>query len=127
MVSVTDDTTLKLLNLTVHVGLSSEQVADDSLSSALLAFRRAANTLAQNEDDLVFNGRGESRYARKAARWSLPLSSDKRQASIVVKWRSIAEGPSQCPHRCANAGVRSKERRAAQHHLQPAGEPRDKR
>jgi uncharacterized linocin/CFP29 family protein len=55
-VSVGDDTTLKLFNLTVKVELSSEQVADDSLSSALLAFRRAANTLAQVEDDVVFNG-----------------------------------------------------------------------
>ena len=56
MVRVTDDTTLKLFNLTVKVELSSEQVAEEALSSALLAFRRAANTLAQVEDELVFNG-----------------------------------------------------------------------
>jgi uncharacterized linocin/CFP29 family protein len=55
-VRVKDDTTLKLLNLTVKVELSSEQVADKALSTALMAFQRAANTLAQVEDDLVFNG-----------------------------------------------------------------------
>jgi uncharacterized linocin/CFP29 family protein len=55
-VRVTDDATLKLFNLTVKVELSSEQIADESLSSALLAFRRAANRLAQVEDDIVFNG-----------------------------------------------------------------------
>jgi uncharacterized linocin/CFP29 family protein len=58
-VSVTDDDTLRLFNLRVLVQLLSEQVADDSLSSALLAFRRAANALAQVEDDLVFNGYGD--------------------------------------------------------------------
>ncbi|MGH9421923.1 MAG: encapsulin, partial [Thermoanaerobaculia bacterium] len=55
-IKVTDDATLKLFNLRVFVELSSEQVADDALSSAQLAFRRAANTLAQAEDDIVFNG-----------------------------------------------------------------------
>jgi uncharacterized linocin/CFP29 family protein len=55
-VLVTDDKTVKLFNLTVRVELSREQVSDDALSSALLAFRRAANTLAQVEDDIVFNG-----------------------------------------------------------------------
>jgi uncharacterized linocin/CFP29 family protein len=56
VVSVTDDTTLQLFNLTVQVPLSSEQVAHEALSSALLAFRRAANILALVEDDIVFNG-----------------------------------------------------------------------
>src|SRR4029078_684086 len=55
-VTVENDTTLKLFNLTVQVELSNEQVADESLSTALLAFRRAANTLAQVEDHIVFNG-----------------------------------------------------------------------
>jgi uncharacterized linocin/CFP29 family protein len=53
---VADDATLKLITLTVKVELSGEQVADEGLSSALLAFRRGANTLAQVEDDIVFNG-----------------------------------------------------------------------
>ena len=60
-VGIADDTTVKLFNLTVAVQLSSEQVAEESLASALLAFRRAANTLAQVEDDLVFNGIGKPR------------------------------------------------------------------
>ena len=67
-VRVEDDTTLKLFNLTVKVELSSEQVNDDGLSSALLAFRRAANTLAQVEDHLVFNGRGEAPETEASAR-----------------------------------------------------------
>lgn len=54
--SIEDDTTTKLFNLTVKVTLSSEQVAEESLSSALVAFRRAGATLAQVEDDVVFNG-----------------------------------------------------------------------
>jgi uncharacterized linocin/CFP29 family protein len=55
-VLVTDDQTVKLFNLTVKVELSREQVSDDALSTALLAFRRAANILAQVEDEIVFNG-----------------------------------------------------------------------
>src|SRR5688572_2627608 len=55
-VSVTDDKTLKLFTLAVKVPLSREQVRDENLSSALLAFRRAAILLAQVEDYLVFKG-----------------------------------------------------------------------
>ncbi len=58
LLRVSDDTTLKLFTLRLHVELSSEQTADESLSSALLAFRRAANTLAQTEDEIVFKGYG---------------------------------------------------------------------
>ena len=42
---------LTLLNMTVNVELSSEQVADESLSNALLAFRRAANMLALEQTE----------------------------------------------------------------------------
>src|SRR5688572_17826181 len=38
-----DAVNLKLVNITVKVELSSEQVADETLSNGLLAFRRAAN------------------------------------------------------------------------------------
>jgi uncharacterized linocin/CFP29 family protein len=51
-----DSVNLKLVNLTVNVELSGEQVAEDSLSNAMLAFRRAANILAQEEDGIVFDG-----------------------------------------------------------------------
>ena len=51
---------LKLVNLTVRVELSSEQVADETLSNAILAFRRAANILAQEQDRIVFAGFGQS-------------------------------------------------------------------
>jgi uncharacterized linocin/CFP29 family protein len=47
---------LKLLNMTVNVELSSEQVADEKMSNALLAFRRAANILALAQDRVVFSG-----------------------------------------------------------------------
>ncbi len=46
---VDDDDTLKLFNVTVLVELSSEQVSEEALSSALLAFRRAANILGQKK------------------------------------------------------------------------------
>lgn len=79
VVRVADDTTLKLFNLTVKVELSSEQVTEEALSSALLAFRRAANTLAQVEDELVFNG-----FDEKAARTAT--------TSIVVSHPATLEG-----------------------------------
>jgi uncharacterized linocin/CFP29 family protein len=47
---------LKLVNVTVKVALSSEQVADETLSNAVLAFRRAANILALEQDQIVFEG-----------------------------------------------------------------------
>jgi uncharacterized linocin/CFP29 family protein len=47
---------LKLVNMTVKVELSSEQVADETMSNALLAFRRAANILALEQDRVVFAG-----------------------------------------------------------------------
>jgi Encapsulating protein for peroxidase len=46
----------KLVNLTVNVELTSEQVADETLSNALLLFRRAGNILAQEEDRIAFAG-----------------------------------------------------------------------
>jgi uncharacterized linocin/CFP29 family protein len=55
-IRVTDDRTLKVWTLTVNVDLSNQQVADESLSSALLAFRRAANKLAKVEDYIVLSG-----------------------------------------------------------------------
>ena len=47
---------LRLVNLTVNVELTNEQVADETLSNAMLAFRRAANILALEEDRIVFAG-----------------------------------------------------------------------
>lgn len=53
---VSDDATIKLYNLAVKVELSNQQVADEAVPSAILAFRRAANILARVQDDIVFNG-----------------------------------------------------------------------
>ena len=59
--TVTDTTTLKLSTLQVKVYLRAAQVADPELTSALIAFRRAANVLARLEDLIIFNGQaGES-------------------------------------------------------------------
>jgi len=49
---------LRLVNLTANVELSSEQVADETLTNALLTFRRAANILALEQDRIVFAGFG---------------------------------------------------------------------
>jgi uncharacterized linocin/CFP29 family protein len=54
--TVDDTRTLKLSTLQVKVFLRSAQIADPELSSALTAFRRAANILARLEDDIVFKG-----------------------------------------------------------------------
>jgi uncharacterized linocin/CFP29 family protein len=55
-VTVSDDETIKLFNVRARVELSSQQVADDSLSSALIAFRRAASLIARVADHVAFNG-----------------------------------------------------------------------
>lgn len=55
-ITVDDAGTLRFLKLRADVQLSREQVADESLSSALLLFKRAATLLAQAEDALVFLG-----------------------------------------------------------------------
>jgi uncharacterized linocin/CFP29 family protein len=54
--TVADTSTLKLPTLQVKVYLRGAQVADPELTSALDAFRRAANVVARLEDEIVFNG-----------------------------------------------------------------------
>lgn len=74
VITVDDDDTLKLWTLRVFVHLKHEQVADPNLTSALLAFRRAANTVARGEDYIVFNGydnTSATRVSRDASRPSL--------------------------------------------------------
>ena len=101
-VSVSDDKTLKLFTLTVKVPLSREQIADESLSTALLAFRRAAVLLAQVEDDVVFNGfktadndalraRIEARKEamKKDPKHKGPTDAERREemvANVVTSW-----------------------------------------
>lgn len=63
---VDDDDVLKFWTLRVFVHLKHEQVRDDTLASALLAFRRAANLLARTEDHIVFNGYDNTEKARYA-------------------------------------------------------------
>lgn len=86
LVSVSDDTTIKLFNLTVKVELSSQQIADESLSSALLAFRRAATTLAQSQDAVVFNGYSSEAKQKKqeSARLTPGATADLTRVEQVV-------------------------------------------
>jgi uncharacterized linocin/CFP29 family protein len=59
---------LRLVNLTVDVELSSEQISDDKLSLAILAFQDAASILALQEDLIVFAG-----YARGFSNENSPI------------------------------------------------------
>lgn len=61
--TVDDTRTLKLSTLQVNVFLRSAQVADPELSSAITAFRRAANVLAHLEDEIVFKGQPDAGQA----------------------------------------------------------------
>jgi uncharacterized linocin/CFP29 family protein len=98
---VRDAQTLRLFNLTVRVALSSEQIADESLASALVAFRRAAITLAQTEDDIVFNGVGHQPYevpvrAAKRAKNATSAAEDEAIRARAERLRTvIASGPAQ--------------------------------
>jgi len=83
---------LKFVNLTVKVELSSEQVAEDGLSNALLAFRRAGNILAQEEDRIVFEG-----YLRSVARKNSPYVANKPGEQM-----GLADLPARRSQRFAN-------------------------
>jgi len=54
---VNNQETLPLFTLQVEVFLRGAQVADPELTSALSAFRRAANVLARLEDTMIFTGK----------------------------------------------------------------------
>lgn len=71
--NVKDTESLRLSTLQVKVYLRGAQVADPELTSALTAFRRAANVLARLEDDIIFNGQeGESKGPNDAGRSRSP-------------------------------------------------------
>lgn len=55
-ISIADNVTTAFWTIRTYVYLNSQQVADENLSSALFAFRRAANILARSEDSIVFVG-----------------------------------------------------------------------
>ena len=57
--TVADRDTLRLITIQEKVYLRGAQVADPELSSALIAFRRAANVVARREDELIFNGQSD--------------------------------------------------------------------
>jgi uncharacterized linocin/CFP29 family protein len=82
---------LNLVTVTVNVELSGEQVADESLSNALLAFRRAANILAQEEDRIVFEGTDGT----KATTLAKTVGRQKGLADPTMKFESLGaeQGP----------------------------------
>ena len=55
-ITVADNDTTPFWTVRTYVHLNSQQVADENLSSALFAFKRAANRLARTEDFIVFWG-----------------------------------------------------------------------
>jgi hypothetical protein len=88
-VTVQDDLTVKLFNLTVKVELSNEQVSELGLSNALVAFRRAANLLAQGEDYIVFNGFAQDEHEKThevatAHAGKKPLDKKQRMALMIA-------------------------------------------
>jgi uncharacterized linocin/CFP29 family protein len=56
IIKVSDKETTPFWTIRTYVHLNSQQVADENLSSALFAFKRAANRLARTEDFIVFLG-----------------------------------------------------------------------
>ncbi|HXW20592.1 MAG TPA: family 1 encapsulin nanocompartment shell protein [Roseiarcus sp.] len=56
MLSIEDRDVIQLATLQVKVKLRAAQVADPDMTSALQAFRRAANIVARLEDAIVFRG-----------------------------------------------------------------------
>lgn len=64
-IHVDDIQTLTLWTLSVHVQLKQQQLAEDNLAGAHLAFRRAANLIARAEDAIVFHGLPKGGPTRK--------------------------------------------------------------
>lgn len=56
IIKVSDNETTPFWTIQTYVHLNSQQVADENLSTALFAFKRAANRLARTEDFIVFMG-----------------------------------------------------------------------
>lgn len=84
-ISVNNTETQPLMTLEILVYLRGAQVADPELSSALTAFRRAANVLARLEDAIIFNGgtsneqiRNEEEAQKKEAEEEDKLANEKR-------------------------------------------------
>lgn len=102
IVKVADEETIKLATLTVKAELSNQQVSDESLASAVLAFRRAANVLAHNLDAIVFTGYSSPRSSEQRAE---AAKSEKYQVVTndpgdIVGFLNAAEG-----HKTAAAGT----------------------
>jgi len=90
---VDDDDTLKLFNLRMLVELSSEQVNEEGLSSALLAFRRAANILGRDEDKIIFNGYSSAKSSMASGQKVASLTSKSETAAGLVPKKAPYKGP----------------------------------
>ena len=84
--TVADTETLKLATLQTKVYLRDAQVTDPELSSALIAFRRAANVLARLEDDIIFNGQNGPNQGPKPAGRSIDGQGGARKGSHAALW-----------------------------------------
>ncbi|MGJ7506627.1 encapsulin [Variovorax sp. GT1P44] len=89
---------LKLVNLTVNVELSSEQIADETLSNALLAFRRAANILALEQDLVVFAGYGRGFMNENSSYVSNQVGPQKGLADLPARAGFDLLGPALPPN-----------------------------
>ena len=88
--SVDDQATAGLLEISLPVTLSRQQVREEDLSSALLQFRRRAIQVGQLEDWFIFNGTYPS----------IELSPDGRAAFERRRRRGIRLPPGTCPSEC---------------------------
>jgi uncharacterized linocin/CFP29 family protein len=91
-ISVNNTETQPLLTLQVLVPLRSAQVADPELTSALTAFRRAANVLSRVEDTVIFNGKPseedlqEAREQKKSGTGTPKSAAAGRLVSLPQIW-----------------------------------------
>lgn len=84
-VTVVDNDTTPFWTIRTYVYLNSQQVADENLSSALFAFRRAATILARAEDSLVFVGHDPDPAPSGALQ--IPIGSVLTPAARLIDWR----------------------------------------
>ncbi|MGH9143135.1 MAG: encapsulin [Vicinamibacterales bacterium] len=90
--TVDDTTTLKLSTLETKVYLRPAQVADPKLTSALIAFRRAANVLAHLEDEIIFRGqKGENQGPK-----DLPGTTNSPSSAGTVQGGEESDGLLRC-------------------------------
>ena len=95
IIKISDDETTSFWTIRTFVHLNSQQVADENLSSALFAFKRAANLLARTEDYLVFVGHnaGAKRPPRPLPRQTInPPNAPTMILGVIANKEHSADG-----------------------------------